>query len=74
MLLMNYIGAIVLAFTQPEAFRVPLMIGAHSVLAAVLLVRARKLAADNYSQDAIQTFYRWIWNLFYAEYALLPLI
>jgi homogentisate solanesyltransferase len=74
MLLANYVGAIGLAFAQPEAFRLPVMVGAHAVLAAVLLFRARKLAAARYTQDAIQAFYRWVWNLFYAEYALLPLM
>ena len=37
-------------------------------------ITARKLAADGYSQDGIQAFSRWVWNLFYAEYVLLPLV
>lgn len=57
-----------------DAFRVPLMIGAHAALGAVLAFRAWKLDAAKYSQAAIQGFYRWVWNLFYAEYFLLPLI
>ena len=28
----------------------------------------------NYTQAAVQSFYRWVWNLFYAEYLLFPLL
>ena len=36
--------------------------------------RALRLHAANYSREAVASFYRWIWNLFYAEYALLPFL
>ncbi len=26
------------------------------------------------SKEAILSFYRWVWNLFYTEYALLPFV
>lgn len=57
-----------------DAFRVPLMLGAHVVLGSILVYRAAKLHGANYTQAAVQNFYRWIWNLFYSEYFLLPLI
>ncbi len=57
-----------------SSFNAPVMAGAHAILAAVLLVRAHKLHMGSYSQAAILNFYRWIWNLFYTEYLLLPFI
>jgi homogentisate solanesyltransferase len=50
------------------------MAGAHAILAAILVLRAAKLDAAGYTQSAVQNFYRWIWNLFYAEYMLLPIL
>jgi hypothetical protein len=42
--------------------------------AGVLPRRALRLHAANYSREAVASFYRWIWNLFYAEYVLLPFL
>lgn len=74
MLLLNYVGAIALAFSNPAAFNMPIMVGAHAVLAAVLLLRAWKLGAAGYTKEAVANFYSWIWNLFYSEYLLLPIL
>ncbi|KAG2492443.1 hypothetical protein HYH03_009386 [Edaphochlamys debaryana] len=74
MLLANYLGAVGLAMTFSHAFNVPLMAGAHAILGLVLLLRTLKLHASGYSREAVASFYRWIWNLFYAEYALLPFL
>jgi homogentisate solanesyltransferase len=74
LMLFNYVGAVVLAFTHSSSFNVPVMAGAHSVLAAILVLRTAKLHAAKYSQAAVQDFYRWVWNLFYAEYLLFPII
>ncbi|KAG2447805.1 hypothetical protein HYH02_007262 [Chlamydomonas schloesseri] len=74
LLMANYLGAIGLALTYSHAFNVPLMAGAHALLAAILGLRTLKLHASGYSREAVASFYRWIWNLFYAEYALLPFL
>jgi hypothetical protein len=74
MLMLNYVGAIALAFSNPAAFNMPIMVGAHAVLATILLLRAWKLAAAGYTKEAVANFYRWIWNLFYSEYLLLPIL
>jgi homogentisate solanesyltransferase len=74
MLLANYVMAAAFALRFASHFNVPLMLGAHAVLGGVLLVRAAKLHAAGYSQAAVNEFYRWIWNLFYAEYLLFPLM
>jgi homogentisate solanesyltransferase len=74
MLLVNYMGAIFVAITRPTLFNAPVMVGVHAVMAVVIVYRAIKLHADKYSQAAIQDFYRWIWNLFYSEYAFVPFI
>lgn len=68
MLLANYVMAATFAFKCAGAFNVPVMVGAHAALALILLLRAAKLGAAGYTQDAVNSFYRWIWNLFYAEY------
>jgi homogentisate solanesyltransferase len=70
----NYAGAIYLGLTRASEFNAPLMVGAHGVLAAVLGLRALKLAAAGYTRPAVVSFYVWIWNLFYSEYLLLPFI
>jgi homogentisate solanesyltransferase len=70
----NYAGAIAAALLYPSSFNVPLMVGAHAVLAAVLVFGAGKLAAAGYTRAAVAAFYRWVWNLFYSEYALLPFL
>lgn len=74
LLVANYAGAIALALRMPTAFHAPLMIPAHSILAVILTYKTLKLDAAEYSKSAIQAYYRFIWNLFYAEYALLPFL
>eukprot|EP00798_Chlamydomonas_sp_ICE-L_P026829 gene26829-4424_t len=66
LLLSNYIGAIYLALTY-SAFNLPIMAGAHSILAVVLVVRTWRLNQLGYTRDALMSYYRWIWNLFYSE-------
>lgn len=70
LLMVNYVAAIALAFMYPGQFNQALMAGVHALLAAVLTFRAFKLHAAGYTKDAILSFYRWIWNLFYSEYAI----
>lgn len=74
LLLVNYIGAIVAAIYLPEAFRRSLMIPTHTVLAMCLVYQAWLLEKANYGKDAITSFYRFIWNLFYAEYIMFPFL
>lgn len=74
LLLCNYVLAAVLALQQPAAFRVTLVLGAHGVLALALIWQTWVLDAARYSQTAIAAYYRFIWNLFYTEYALFPFL
>jgi hypothetical protein len=48
------------------------MIGGHTALMALLLVRFRQLNAE--SMQSIKVFYKHIWDLFYLEYGLYTLI
>jgi homogentisate solanesyltransferase len=73
MLLLNYVMAVGFALKFSSHFNMPVMIGAHAVLALILVLRSAKLGAAGYTQTAVNSFYRWIWNLFYAEYLLFPL-
>ena len=43
---------------------------------AVLMLRLQTLDLERskYTPEAIQAFYRFIWTLFYSEYALLPFL
>ncbi|GMP87131.1 hypothetical protein CsSME_00039645 [Camellia sinensis var. sinensis] len=72
LLLLNYIGAILAAVFMPQVFKRSLMIPAHTILALSLIFQARLLEKANYTKEAISEFYRFIWNLFYAEYAMFP--
>lgn len=74
MLLLNYVMAGAFALKYSSYFNVPVMLGAHALLAVVLVLRTAKLAAAGYSQAAVTSFYRWIWNLFYSEYFVYVLI
>lgn len=73
-ILLNYAGAITAAIKYSTAFNAPLMIGAHAVLAAALVWMTARLDRRGYSPAAIRDYYRWVWNLFYSEYFLLPFL
>ncbi|CAK9153395.1 unnamed protein product [Ilex paraguariensis] len=74
LLLLNYIGAVLAAIYMPEAFRHSLMIASHTILALSLIFQTWVLERANYTKEAISGFYRFIWNLFYAEYIIFPFI
>nr|ASV72498.1 homogentisate solanesyl transferase variant [Zea mays] len=74
LLLANYIAAIAVAFTMPQAFRCTVMVPVHAVLAGGLIFQTWVLEQAKYRKDAISQYYRFIWNLFYAEYIFFPLI
>ncbi|XP_024986797.1 homogentisate solanesyltransferase, chloroplastic [Cynara cardunculus var. scolymus] len=74
LLLINYIGSVAAAFYMPQAFRGSLMIPFHAILASCLIFQAWVLERANYTQEAIAGFYRFVWNLFYAEYIVFPFI
>lgn len=71
---LNYLGAIAAALMYPTLFNVPLMVSAHSILGLMLVYKTLKLDAAKYTQTAIAEYYRFIWNLFYSEYILLPFL
>nr|AKM76564.1 AT3G11945-like protein [Francoa sonchifolia] len=74
LLLINYIAAILVAVYMPQTFRRGLMIPAHTILALGLIFQTWVLEQANYSKEAISGFYRFIWNLFYIEYIIFPLL
>ncbi|XP_058204796.1 homogentisate solanesyltransferase, chloroplastic isoform X1 [Rhododendron vialii] len=74
LLLLNYVGALLAAIFIPQAFRRSLMIPAHTILASSLIFQAWLLEKSNYTKEAISGFYRFIWNLFYAEYIMFPFL
>ena len=74
LLIGNYAAAVLLAVKLPWAFRVPLMVGSHILLAVGVLYATLQLEAAKYSRQSIQTYYQFIWNVFYAEYCLLPFL
>ncbi|CDY08482.1 BnaA05g27180D [Brassica napus] len=55
-----------------RVFRGSLMIPAHMILASCLVFQTWVLEKANYTKEAIAGYYRFIWNLFYAEYLLFP--
>nr|AKM76576.1 AT3G11945-like protein [Pelargonium echinatum] len=74
LLLLNYVASILAAIYMPQVFRRNLMIPVHTVMALSLIYQTRALEQANYTKDAISGFYRFIWNLFYAEYIIFPFI
>ena len=74
LLLANYVVAIVVPFLIPQAFRSFVMVPFHAALAVALIFQTWVLEQAKYSKDAISQYYRFIWNLFYAEYIFFPLI
>merc|ERR1712048_403713 len=74
LLLCNYAAAIALAIFQTAAFRAPLMVGAHALLAAGLVRATARLDSAGYSKNAITEFYKFVWMLFYSEYLMFPFI
>ncbi|VAH09952.1 unnamed protein product [Triticum turgidum subsp. durum] len=74
LLLANYVAAIVVPFLIPQAFRSFVMVPFHAALAVALIFQTWVLEQAKYSKDAISQYYRFIWNLFYAEYIFFPLL
>jgi len=70
----NYTTAIVYALRHQHAFRVPLMVGANVLFTIYLWLETTRVDAAKYTQPAIAAYYRGVWNLFYAQYAVLPFI
>jgi homogentisate solanesyltransferase len=75
LLALNYVGAICAAVACPATFFRPrFAIAAHAVLGAALAWMAARLRSTGYGKVGVTDFYRGVWALFYAEYALLPFL
>ena len=55
-------------------FNQPLMIGAHALFSAFLIVKTKALETEGFTKAAVQRYYQNIWYLFYSEYLILPFI
>jgi len=72
-LFLNYVSAIVQGVVNPGgAFRQWVMVGGHTLLAALLVRRYSRLEPEKLS--SIKAFYKSIWDLFYLEYVLYPFL
>lgn len=74
LLLANYVGAVAAAVYLPQYFNQRVMITGHSVLAVALVYQTWLLDSAQYTKESIAGFYRFIWNLFYSQYILLPFL
>ena len=74
LLLLNYVGAIIAAARFPAIFNGGIMIPAHALLGLALVMQTIRLDAAKYTRESIAAYYRFIWNLFYSEYLLLPFL
>lgn len=73
LLLTAYAAACFVSFTtQAPGLRRNILVAGHA-LAGALLAKAAS-AVDSKSRGSITKFYMFIWKLFYAEYALIPLM
>ena len=59
---------------MPHAFNAAVMIPFHALFAALVVAATVRLDKSRYSREGIAGYYRFIWYLFYSEYALLPFI
>jgi len=74
-LFLNY--GVALAWVCSSArvfFRPQVLLPAHAVLAALLVRGTLRLRAAKFTQEALKTYYKLIWFLFYSEYLLFPFI
>lgn len=69
---MAYVVAMAVGAASPTLLGKAAMIVGHAGLAAVLWTKAR--ATDLKSKTAIVSFYMFIWQLFYAEYLIIPFV
>jgi|Transcript_6382 homogentisate solanesyltransferase len=74
LLVANYAGAVALAVRMPHAFNAAVMVPFHALFAALVVAATVRLDKSRYSREGIAGYYRFIWYLFYSEYALLPFI
>lgn len=71
----NYAATLVWGLGPTRAaFRPQLLLPSHALLAVFLVRGVLRLHAARLTQDALQAYYRLIWNLFYTEYLLFPFI
>ncbi len=75
-LVVCYAVAVALGLANPQGcFRPWAMVVGHGLLAIWITVETCRLHFKRrYDEEGIKAFYRAIWNLFYAEYALYPFI
>ena len=74
LLLVNYVAAVGAAVANAGWFNQPLMIGAHALFSAFLIVKTKALETEGFTKAAVQRYYQNIWYLFYSEYLILPFI
>ncbi|KAF5178933.1 Homogentisate geranylgeranyltransferase protein, partial [Thalictrum thalictroides] len=72
MLLMAYGGAVVVGASSPYPLSMMITVFGHCMLASILWLRAQGVDLKN--NAALASFYMFIWNLFYAEYFLIPFV
>ncbi|KAF5195599.1 Homogentisate phytyltransferase 1 protein [Thalictrum thalictroides] len=72
MLLMAYGSAVVIGASLPYPLSKMVTVVGHCMLASILWLRAR--CVDVRNKGDVTSFYMFIWNLFYAEYFLIPFV
>ncbi|KAL5699964.1 hypothetical protein ACHQM5_025475 [Ranunculus cassubicifolius] len=72
MLLMAYGIAVVVGASSSNTFSKIVTVLGHSTLAAILWHCAQNI--DLTDKQSVTSFYMFIWNLFYAEYFLIPFV
>lgn len=71
----NYLGGFIWALGPARhAFRGQVLPIAHAYLLAVLVRGTLRLRAAGHTQQALKTYYKMIWFLFYSEYLIFPFI
>ncbi|XP_062109478.1 homogentisate solanesyltransferase, chloroplastic-like [Humulus lupulus] len=74
LLLLNYVNAIVAGIMLPQVFNLSIMLPCHAILALSVMFQTWVLDQSNFTKEACQRFYQFIWILHYSEYIVFPFI
>ncbi|XP_024021591.1 homogentisate solanesyltransferase, chloroplastic [Morus notabilis] len=74
MLLTHYAAAALAGILLPKVFNPYVMAPAHAILGLLLFLKTRELDKANYTVEASETFYKFIWKILLLEFVIFPFI
>jgi homogentisate solanesyltransferase len=74
LLLLLYVGAAAAPFIWPGVFRTWLMTPVHAVVSTLVVRATLRLRAAKWAQAGLKKYYKFIWSIFYFEYAIVAFL